>query len=119
MNAKQDIMVSSTREETTSWKRYINFKYQGEEYRVLLFWDEFNGYEIYWKNRDSELLNSHIAPQWAVNWDEDLYEGNSLESYLDELTFEVKQKDPNEDLFNELISSAEKLIQLTGGKEND
>jgi hypothetical protein len=55
----------------------------------LLFWDEFNGYEIYWKDRESELLNSHIAPEWVVNWDEDLYEGMSFEGWLDELTFEV------------------------------
>ena len=89
MNAIQDIIISSTREETLSWKRYIHFKYQDEEYSVLLFWDEFNGYEIYWKNKESELLNSHIAPEWAVNWDEDAHEGMSLEHWLDELTFEV------------------------------
>jgi hypothetical protein len=50
MNAKQDIIISSTREETLSWKRYIDFKYQDKEYSVLLYWDEFNGYQIYWKN---------------------------------------------------------------------
>jgi hypothetical protein len=119
MNAKQDIIVSSTREETLSWKRYIHFKYQDKEYSVLLFWDEFNGYEIYWKDKESELLNSHIAPEWAVNWDEDLYEGMSLAGWLDELTFEGTTKNPDEDLFNELISSAEKLIQMTGEKKND
>jgi hypothetical protein len=119
MNAKQDIIVSSTREETLSWKRYIHFKYQDKEYSVLLFWDEFNGYEIYWKDKESELLNSHIAPEWAVNWDEDLYEGMSLAGWLDELTFQGTTKNPDEDLFNELISSAEKLIQMTGEKKND
>jgi len=118
MNAKQDIIITSTREETLSWKRYIHFKYQDKEYSVLLFWDEFNGYEIYWKDKESELLNSHIAPEWVVNWNEDLYEGMSLAGWLDELTFEGTTKNPNEDLFNELISSAEKLIQLTGGKDN-
>jgi hypothetical protein len=88
MNAKQDIIITGTREETLSWKRYIYFKYQDTEYSVLLFWDEFNGYEIYWKDKDSELLNSHIAPEWAVNWDEDAHEGMSFRHWLDELTFE-------------------------------
>jgi hypothetical protein len=119
MNARQDIIISSAREETLSWKRYIHFKYQDKEYSVLLFWDEFNGYEIYWKDKESELLNSHIAPEWAVNWDEDLYEGCSLAAWLDELTFEGTPTNANEDLFNELISSAEKLIQMTGEKKND
>ena len=119
MNAKQDIIISSAREVTLSWKRYIDFKYQDKEYSVLLFWDEFNGYEIYWKNIESGLLNSLIAPEWVVNWDEDLYEGMSFSSWLDELTFEGTPTNPNEDLFNELISSAEKLIQLTGGNNDN
>jgi len=88
MNATQEIIITGKREEILSWKRYIYFKYQDTEYSVLLFWDEFNGYEIYWKDKDSELLNSHIAPEWAVNWDEDAHEGMSLEHWLDELTFE-------------------------------
>jgi hypothetical protein len=89
MNAVQDIIISSTREVTLSWKRYINFKYQDKEYSVILFWDEFNGYEIYWKDTKSELLNSLVAPEWVVNWDEDLYEGMGFGSWLDELTFEA------------------------------
>ena len=88
MSATQDIIITGTREETLSWKRYIYFKYQDTEYSVLLFWDEFNGYEIYWKNKDTELLNSHIAPEWAINWDEDTHEGMSLAHWLDELTFD-------------------------------
>jgi len=119
MNAKQDIIISSAREETLSWKRYIHFKFQDKEYSVLLFWDEFNGYEIYWKNIESGLLNSLIAPEWVVNWDEDLYEGMSFSSWLDELTFEGTPTNASEDLFNELISSSEKLIQMTGEKKND
>jgi hypothetical protein len=88
MNAIQELDITNSRHEEMSWKRYVSFKYQGTEYSVLLFWDEFNGYEIYWKNKDSGLLNSHIAPVWATNWDEDLYEGMSLANYLDELTFQ-------------------------------
>jgi hypothetical protein len=116
MNA---IQIINKNHEQTSWKRYITFNYDDKEYKVLLFWDEFNGYELYWRNNETELLNSLKAPQWAIEWDEDANNGESLSAYLDELTFNAKEKDPNEDLFNELISSAEKLIELTGGKQND
>lgn len=85
---EKQVFITGSRHEEMSWKRYIYFEYEGEGYSVLLFWDEFNGYEIYWKDRESELLNSHIAPEWVVNWDEDLYEGMSFEGWLDELTFE-------------------------------
>ena len=88
MNAIQDINITGSRHEEMSWKRYIYFEHRGENYSVLLFWDEFNGYELYWLNEESGLLNSRKAPEWAINWNEDDYEGMSLEHYLDELTFE-------------------------------
>jgi hypothetical protein len=53
-----------------------------------LFWDEFNGYELYWRNNETELLNSLKSPQWALEWDEDANNGSSLAAYLDELTFQ-------------------------------
>ena len=91
MNATQEIKVISKHHEETSWKRYITFNYDKEEYKVLLFWDEFNGYELYWRNNETELLNSLKSPQWALEWDEEAHDGNSLASYLDELTYEEKE----------------------------
>ena len=92
MNTTQTIKVISKHHEETSWKRYITFNYNDEEYKVLLFWDEFNGYELYWRNNETELLNSLKSPQWALEWDGDANNGESLSAYLNELTFqEVKQ----------------------------
>jgi len=91
MNATQEIKVISKHHEETSWKRYITFNYDEEEYKVLLFWDEFNGYELYWRNNETQLLNSLKSPQWALEWDEEANNGNSLASYLDELTYEEKE----------------------------
>ena len=90
MNAIQDINITGSRHEEMGWKRYIYFEHRGESYSVLLFWDEFNGYELYWRNEESGLLNSRKAPEWAINWNEDDYEGMSLKHYLDELSFERK-----------------------------
>jgi hypothetical protein len=81
MNARQEIKITGSRHEETGWKRYIFFEYEGNEYELTLFWDEFNGYEIYWGMPEK-------APEWAVNWDKDMSEGQSLEHWLDELTFE-------------------------------
>jgi len=89
MNATQDIIITGKREEILSWKRYIYFKYQDKEYSVLLFWDEFNGYEIYWQNQENNLLNNPKAPDWATNWQENSHNDMSLGYYLDDLTFEA------------------------------
>ena len=40
MNTTQEIKVINKHHEETSWKRYITFNYNDEEYKVLLFWDE-------------------------------------------------------------------------------
>ncbi len=118
MNATQEIKITGKEHEELSWKRYVYFEYQGKEYVVILFWDEFNGYEIYWKNSESGLINSQEAPDWVVNWDEDEHEGMSFGHYLDEITYQWKPSRNNPDLFDDLVSSAERLIQLTGEKKN-
>lgn len=84
MNATKQIEITDQRHEETGWKRYIYFKYEGKDYELTLFWDEFNGYEIYWREPNT-------APDWARNWDEDMSEGLSLAGWLDELTFQRGQ----------------------------
>ncbi len=86
MNAIQDIEIKGTSHEETAWKRYIHFIREGSEYELTLFWDEFNGYEIYWGSCNDEEINQ--TPHWAIAWDEEGHNGNTLEAYLDELTFE-------------------------------
>lgn len=78
---EEKIVISRSSEENTSWKRYICFQYEGNEYELTLYWDEFNGYEIFWREPDSE-------PNWVVEWDSEAHQGMSFEHYLDDLTWE-------------------------------
>jgi hypothetical protein len=83
MNTTKDIKITGISTETMSWKRYVYFNYKDKEYSLTLFWDEFNGYEIFWREPDK-------TPDWVVNWNEDEHEGMSFEWYLDELTYNIK-----------------------------
>ena len=78
---EERIVISHSSEENTAWKRYICLEYQGNEHKLILFWDEFNGYEIFWREPSK-------APDWAVNWKEEENEGASLAGYLDFLSWE-------------------------------
>ena len=78
---EEQIVIAHSSEESTGWKRYICFNYQGNEYELTLFWDEFNGYEIFWREPSK-------APDWAIKWREEENEGASLAGYLDLLSWE-------------------------------
>ena len=78
---EKQIVVSHFNEESTGWKRYIAFNYEGNEYELTLFWDSFDGYDIFWREPDS-------TPNWVVEWDSEAHNGMSFEHYLDELTWE-------------------------------
>ena len=84
MNATKEIQIEGSRQDDTGWKRYIHFTHDGESYELTLFWDEFNGYEIYWQMPT-------VRPDWVVNWNQDEHNGMSFEHYLDDLTWDVKQ----------------------------
>ena len=90
MNATQDIKINGSVHEETAWKRYLCFDYEGKEYELTLFWDEFNGYDTYWRSCNGEQID--VTPHWAIAWDEETHNGNTLEAYLDELTFELEAK---------------------------
>lgn len=81
---EERIVISGKYHEEMSWKRRIYFDYQGNNYELLLFWDEFNGYESHW-------VNPNKTPDWVVNWNEDDHEGMGFEWYLDELTWEMNK----------------------------
>jgi len=78
---EKEIVITGSREETTGWKRYIYFEYEGNKYEVNLYWEEFNGYDNYWREPNTE-------PEWVKKWDKETHEGMSFEGYLDELTWE-------------------------------
>lgn len=81
---EERIAISHSSEENTAWKRYICFQYEGNEYELTLYWDEFSGYEIFWREPDS-------APNWVVEWDSEAHKGMSFEHYLDDLTWEMNK----------------------------
>lgn len=78
---EEQIVITRMDENTTGWKRHICLEYQGNEHKLILFWDEFNGYEIFWREPSK-------APDWAIKWREEENEGASLAGYLDLLSWE-------------------------------
>ena len=78
---EEKIVISYSEQENTGWKRIIFFEYEGNKYEVNLYWDEFNGYEIFWREPDTK-------PNWVIEWDSEAHQGMSLEHYLDDLTWE-------------------------------
>jgi hypothetical protein len=83
---EKEIVITYSSEESTGWKRYISFDYEGNKYDITLYWDEFNGYEITWRYCNDKQMAK--APDWAINWKEDENEGASLSGYLDLLSWE-------------------------------
>jgi hypothetical protein len=87
MNKIQEIKINGMRQDIDAWRRYIHFNKDGIDYELILFWDQFDGYEIMWGSASDTKLSK--APEWADNWDEDDHEGMSLGHYLDDLTYEM------------------------------
>ena len=81
---EEQIVITRMDENTTGWKRHICLEYQGNEHKLILFWDEFNGYEIYWREPDT-------TPNWVVEWDSEAHSGMSFEHYLDDLTWKMNK----------------------------
>jgi hypothetical protein len=87
-----ELKIQGAQQEVNAWKREITFMYEGKDYEVNLFWDEQDGYELYWIKdgktwtEENGKLVFVSAPEWAVAYNEI---GNSLESDLDELSYEM------------------------------
>ena len=82
---EKQLNITRKTHEETGWKRYLCFEYEGNEYELTLFWDEFNGYEIYWREPNK-------TPAWVAEWDSEAHQDMSFEYYLDELTYEMEWK---------------------------
>ena len=75
-------------EESTGWKRWINFTYEGKTYEATLFWD-LDGYELFFNSEDGVAYNGmYDMPEWAKEWDEVNDSGLILSHYLDDLTYD-------------------------------
>jgi hypothetical protein len=81
---EKQVVIDWCAEESTGWKRHISFNYEGNNYALTLFWEEFNGYEIFWREPNS-------TPNWVVEWDSEAHNGMSFEHYLDDLTWEMNK----------------------------
>jgi len=81
---ESEIVIKGSSHEDTAWKRYIYFEYEGNEYELRLFYDEFTGYDTYWRVPDKR-------PAWVAEWDSEAHEGMSFEHYLDDLTWEMNK----------------------------
>ena len=69
----------------TAYDKRISFTYEGVEYRVLLHWDAYEGFDLNFLKEDGRTFTA--TPEWAVLWDDE--DADSLEYRLDELTDEV------------------------------
>lgn len=74
-------IIQAWDDEVTSFVKDIRFNYEGTEYKVFLYWDTHDGYDI--KFRDMVGY-----PEWYLNWDE----VESIEYILDSITEDNKDK---------------------------
>jgi hypothetical protein len=80
------IEIASATKEETAYDKWVVFKYEGQEYSVLLHWDKWDGFDLTF----TEVGNHRQwidAPDWAITWDEDNEDslGYTLEELSDNL----------------------------------
>jgi hypothetical protein len=78
------IKIVNTYDEVQSWKRKITFILDNKEYKVTLYWDEHDGYEILDMSM-YELLEKKLAKELQEK-------DESVGAYLDSLTFDHDKK---------------------------
>jgi hypothetical protein len=70
------IEITRTSKQDTAFDKTITFKREGQEYSVLLHWDNYAGYDL--------TFLGQVTPDWLDEWEKE-YEEN-FEFMLDELT---------------------------------
>jgi len=73
------ITIKSITKENVAYNKEITFEREGEEYTVLLHWDNNDGFDL--------TFLDEVSPDWADYWEDNNNE--SLESTLDKLTDEA------------------------------
>lgn len=76
------IKVISCEERVTATAKKISFIYEGEEFRATLYWDEHDGYELIFPYLQTQ-------PAWAIGWEDNYPDEDSLYTVLDNLSDEV------------------------------
>ena len=79
--------IITSDERITSTLKHITFTHEGNSYRVLLFWDTNEGYDLQFVDDEGAWINK---PDWVTAWEESQqYGAESLEYTLDSLSSEV------------------------------
>jgi hypothetical protein len=73
------MIIEGVSKEETSYAKEMTITYDGQQYEVLLRWNNWDGYELDFINSDT--------PEWAIEWEDNNEE--SLAFTLDGLTDEV------------------------------
>ena len=73
------MIIEGVTKQETAYTKLMTLTHEGEQYEVLLHWNNWDGYEIDFINSDE--------PEWAINWEDNSEE--SLAYTLDGLTDEV------------------------------
>ena len=73
------MIIEGVSKEETSYAKEMTITYDGQQYEVLLRWNNWDGYELSFVGSDE--------PEWAVEWEDNNEE--SLAYTLDSLTDEV------------------------------
>jgi hypothetical protein len=73
------MIIEGVTKEETAYTKSMTLTHEGEQYEVLLHWNNWDGYEI-------DFIGSN-EPEWAINWEEN--NEQSLAFVLDDLTEEV------------------------------
>ena len=76
------MIIQGVTKEETAYAKNMTIIYEGEEYEVLLYWNNWDGYELSFIGSDD--------PQWAIDWEDNNDE--SLALTLDGLTDEVLEE---------------------------
>jgi len=71
--------IKGVSKQETSYAKEMTITYDGQQYEVLLRWNNWDGYELDFINSDE--------PEWAIEWEDNNEE--SLAYTLDSLTDEV------------------------------
>jgi len=73
------MIIEGVSKQETSYAKEMTITYDGQQYEVLLRWNNWDGYELDFINSDE--------PEWAIEWEDNNEE--SLAYTLDSLTDEV------------------------------
>lgn len=81
------ITIKGVTKQDTAYDKRITLEREGVKYFVLLHWDSYDGFYLEFLKVDQRTFTGD--PEWAIEWNEDENEGESLAYFLDKLTDEV------------------------------